>query len=85
MDTITLFRNALVLVVILSAPGLIVTTLLGVLISIVQGLFQIQDQALSYTVKVVALVTVLILSGRWMETEVVSLADQMFMLLARVR
>lgn len=85
MEAVTLFRDALILVVLLSAPALLVTTVLGVLISIVQGLFQIQDQALAYTVKVIALVTVLLLTGRWMQTEIVSLANQMFFLLSRVR
>ena len=56
MEAVTLFRDALILVVLLSAPALLVTTVLGVLISIVQGLFQIQDQALAYTVEVIALV-----------------------------
>jgi type III secretion protein S len=85
MEAVTLFRDALILVVLLSAPALLITTVLGVLISIVQGLFQIQDQALAYTVKVVALVVVLLLTGRWMQTEIVSLANQMFFLLGRVR
>lgn len=85
MTTITLFRDALVLIAILSAPALIVTTVLGVLVSLVQGLFQIQDQALSYAVKFVALVVVLLATGGWMQAEIVKLSDQMFAQLARVR
>jgi type III secretion protein S len=85
LDTITLFRDGLLLVALLSAPALIVTAVLGILISLVQGLFQIQDQALSYTVKLAALVVVLLLTGRWMQNEMVSLTSHMFFLLARVR
>lgn len=85
MDTVTLFRDGLVLVVLLSAPALVVTTVLGVLISLVQGLFQIQDQALSYTVKLVALVAILVLSGHWMHNEIVSFSDRAFALIGRVR
>lgn len=85
MESIVLFRDGLVLVVLLSAPVLLVTTVLGVLVSLVQGLFQIQDQALAYTVKVIALVVVLLLTGRWMQNELVSLTNQMFFLLGRVR
>lgn len=85
MDSIVLFRDGLLLVVVLSAPALLVTTILGVLVSLVQGLFQIQDQALSHTVKLVALVVVLLLTGRWMQNELVSLTQQMFHLLGRVR
>lgn len=85
MESIILFRDGLVLVVLLSAPVLLVTTVLGVLVSLVQGLFQIQDQALASTVKVIALIVVLLLTGRWMQDELVSLTNQMFFLLGRVR
>ena len=85
MDTITLFRDGLVLVVLLSGPALLVTTVLGVLVSLLQCLFQVQDQALSFTVKVVALVLVLLLTGRWMQNELVSLTNLMFVLVGRVR
>ncbi|WAC74571.1 flagellar biosynthetic protein FliQ [Roseateles sp. SL47] len=85
METITLFREALVMVVMLSAPALVVTTVLGVLVSLVQGLFQVQDQALSFTIKVVALVVVLLLTGQWMLTELFSLTNHMFVLLGQRR
>jgi type III secretion protein S len=85
VETVTLFRDGLVLVLLLSAPALVVTTLLGVLISLVQGLFQIQDQALSYTIKFIALTAVLILTGQWMQNEMVALSERMFFLLSRVR
>jgi len=85
MDTVTLFRDAMLLVAILSAPALIVTTILGILISLAQGLFQIQDQALSYTVKLIAFVAVLLVTGRWMQSELLALTNQMFFLLGRVR
>ncbi len=85
MDTLTLFRDGIMLVVILSAPALLVTTLLGVLVSLLQGLFQVHDQALAHTVKVAAMVVILLLTGGWMQTELVSLANQMFVLMGRVR
>lgn len=85
MDTITLFHEGLVLVVLLSAPILIVTAVLGILISLAQGLFQIQDQALSFTVKLVAFTVVLLITGRWMSHELLSLTDHMFALVGQVR
>lgn len=83
--TITLFRDSLILIAMLSAPALIVTTVLGILVSLVQGLFQIQDQALSYTVKFVAMVAVLLATGGWMQSEMLSLTHQMFQHLGQVR
>jgi type III secretion protein S len=85
MDTLTLFREGLMLVVMLSAPALIVTTILGVVISLLQGLFQVQDQALSFTVKVVALAVLLLVTGQWMLNELMLLTNHMFTLLAQRR
>lgn len=85
METITLLHEGLVLVVLLSAPALIATTVLGILISLVQGLFQIQDQALAYTVKLVAFSVVLLMTARWMNAELIALTNQMFAMVARVR
>jgi type III secretion protein S len=85
MDALTFFRDSILTVVILSAPALLVTTLLGVLVSLLQGLFQVHDQVLGHTVKVAAMVGVLLLTGGWMQTELMSLANQMFVLVARVR
>ncbi|SEK64160.1 type III secretion protein S [Roseateles sp. YR242] len=85
MDTVSLFHEALVMVVLLSAPALVVTTVVGIAVSLVQGLFQIQDQALSFTLKIVALVVVLLLTGPWMFAELLSLANHMFDLLGRRR
>lgn len=85
MNTVSLFHEALVMVVLLSAPTLVVTTVVGVVISLLQGLFQVQDQALSFAVKVVALVVVLLLTGSWMLNELFSLANHVFVLLGQRR
>ena len=85
MESAGLLREGLLLVVMLSAPALLVLTLLGILVSLVQGLFQVQDQALSHTVKVVALAIVLLVTSRWMLNELLSLANNTFLLMGRVR
>jgi type III secretory pathway component EscS len=85
MDSLTLFREALMTAALLSAPGLIVTTVCGVLVSVLQGLFQVQDQALSFTVKVAALTAVLLLTGPWMFNELLVLSNHMFTLLGQRR
>jgi type III secretion protein S len=85
VEAISLFHTGLMMVVILSIPALAVTTILGIIVSLVQGLFQVQDQALSYTVKVIALAATLVLTARWMQSELVGLTNQMFYLLGQVR
>ena len=85
MESIGLFREGLLVAVTLSAPALLVMTFFGIVISLIQGLFQVHDQALAHTVKVIALAVLLLLTARWMLNELVSLMNNMFVLLGRVR
>jgi type III secretion protein S len=85
MESVELLRNALVVIVMLSAPALIVATLIGIFVSLLQSLFQIQDQTLSFALKLVAICAVLFATGRWMQLEVLSLTQTAFDLMGRVR
>ena len=48
MEPIVLFKQGMLLVVVLSAPPLIVAVIVGVMTSLVQALMQIQDQTLPF-------------------------------------
>ena len=54
MEPIVLFKQGMLLVVVLSAPPLIVAVVVGVLTSLVQALMQVQDQTLPFGIKLVA-------------------------------
>lgn len=56
----------------LAAPVLIVTLVIGVAVSIVQTVTQIQEQSLSFVPKLIGAAGVLVLGGHWMLQEVVS-------------
>ena len=51
MEPIVLFKQGMLLVVVLSAPPLIVAVVVGVLTSLVQALMQVQDQTLPFGIK----------------------------------
>jgi type III secretion protein S len=85
MESIDLLRRAMIVIVMLSAPALIVATLIGVLVSLVQSLFQIQDQTLSFALKLVSICALLFATGRWMQLEMLTLTEAAFDLMARVR
>jgi type III secretion protein S len=85
MDAINLFHRALVLIVILSAPPLMVATVIGVGVSVVQTLFQIQDQTLPFFIKLVAVSITLALTVQWMQSEILLLANQVFITMGSVR
>ena len=66
------------LVVLLSAPPLLVAIGVGVFISLLQTVFQIQDQTLPFTVKLVAVAITLAITGTWIGGEIGLLSQSVF-------
>lgn len=62
--------QALLLILILSGPPIIVSMVLGLLVAIFQAATQIQEQTLSFTVKLFAVVFTIIGLGGWLGAEV---------------
>ena len=83
MDPIMLFKQGMLLVVVLSAPPLIVAVVVGVLTSLIQALMQIQDQTLPFGIKLVAVGITLALTGRWIGVELMQLTYLTFDMAAR--
>lgn len=83
MDPILLFKQGMLLVVVLSAPPLIVAVVVGVLTSLIQALMQIQDQTLPFGIKLVAVGITLALTGRWIGVELIQLTHLTFDMAAR--
>ncbi|AOA06793.1 MULTISPECIES: type III secretion system export apparatus subunit SctS [Pseudomonas] len=83
MDPVLLFKQGMLLVVVLSAPPLIVAVVVGVLTSLVQALMQVQDQTLPFGIKLVAVGVTLALTGRWIGVELIQLVNLTFDMAAR--
>ena len=84
MDILTLFRQGLMLVVILSAPPLVVAVIAGVIVSLVQAAMQLQDQTLPFCIKLMAVGVTLALTGRWVGVELMQLAQTAFAMMSTV-
>ena len=67
-ETLTVFKDALWLILKLSAPLLIASILVGLIISIFQAATQIHEQTLTFVPKIVAIAVLLIVLGSWMLT-----------------
>ena len=74
-DTLHYFQQSLWLAILFSAPPLLVATIVGLSISLIQAVTQIQDQTLPYVAKLVAISVTLALVGRWIGGELIRLAD----------
>lgn len=83
MEPIVLFKQGMLLVVVLSAPPLIVAVVIGVMTSLVQALMQVQDQTLPFGIKLVAVGITLIMTGRWIGVELIQLINLTFDMIGR--
>ncbi len=66
-------RNVIWTVVEVSAPLLIISLVIGLVVSIIQTITSIQEQTLTFVPKFIAIMLVLILFGGWMMNGMVDL------------
>jgi flagellar biosynthetic protein FliQ len=62
----------------LAAPALLTALAVGVLISVIQSMTQIQEVTLSFVPKAAAVAIVLVITGNWMLTEFVQATHALF-------
>ena len=75
----TLTYQALLLIIILSGPPIVVSMVLGLTVAIFQAATQIQEQTLSFTVKLIATILTLIFLGGWLSAQVVQFTNSILM------
>lgn len=73
-----LTAQALTLVLVLSLPPIIAATLMGLLVSLLQALTQVQEQTLSFAVKLVVVTAVLLLTMSWIGAELLRFTGYVF-------
>ena len=78
-------NEALVLVLMLSMPPIIVATVVGVVVSLIQALTQIQEQTLGFGIKLLVVSAVLLLTASWVGSEMYKFTEQIFTILPSVR
>lgn len=69
-EVIAIASDALFLVIKVSAPVLLISLIVGLVISIFQTVTSIQEQTLTFVPKIIAVFLSLILIGNWMLTEI---------------
>lgn len=62
----------------LSLPAIIVAAVVGLLVSLFQALTQIQEQTLPFAFKLVSIVVVLLLTARWIGSELIMYTEELF-------
>lgn len=75
---LTLTQNTLILTLILSTPILIISMVVGLVISIFQAVTQIQEATLTFVPKIIAGILTMIILLPWMLNMFVSRVNEMF-------
>ncbi|MBC7599800.1 MAG: type III secretion system export apparatus subunit SctS [Polaromonas sp.] len=70
--------KALLLVLWLSLPPIVVASVVGTLFSLFQALTQIQEQTLSFAIKLIAVGITLFLTARWVGGEIFNYTVSLF-------
>lgn len=70
--------QALLMIMIVSAPPILISMLAGLVVAIFQAATQIQEQTLSFTVKLAAALLVLLLMGGWIGAYLIQFALNIF-------
>ncbi|WP_298067822.1 type III secretion system export apparatus subunit SctS [uncultured Mailhella sp.] len=70
--------QALYLVLIISLPPIVIASVIGILVSLLQAVTQLQEQTLTFGVKLVCVVVTIFLMGGWMSGELLRYADEIF-------
>lgn len=68
-NVVAIANEALYLIIITSAPVLIVSLIIGLIISIFQTVTSIQEQTLTFVPKIIGVFVTLMIVGQWMLTE----------------
>ncbi len=70
--------QALLLILILSGPPILISMTFGLFVAIFQAATQIQEQTLSFTVKLVAVIMTLIFLGGFLSAQIMQFANTIF-------
>jgi flagellar biosynthesis protein FliQ len=77
-DLNTILQQSLYLVILVSAPPVLMALLVGVLVAVFQATTQLQEQTLSFAPKLVSVLGVLALAGPWIGNQLVRFTYHVF-------
>ncbi|MFZ6018028.1 MAG: flagellar biosynthesis protein FliQ [Chloroflexota bacterium] len=74
----TLAQKAITMALILAGPVMLVSLLVGSLISLVQAATQINEPTLSFVPKMIGIILVLVILGSWMLQQILVFTAELF-------
>ncbi len=83
-EVISIMQQALYMVIILSAPMLIIGMVVGIAVSIFQAATQIHEQTLAFVPKIISIFVTLIIFGPWLLKQIVTFTEKLFSSIERI-
>ncbi len=77
-EVLEVMRDAIYVLILISAPMMIVALIVGLIIAIIQALTQIQEATLTFVPKVLAMLVVLVLTLPYMVDQLTSLNNRLY-------
>ena len=77
-QVVQLAYQGLLLILILSAPPVLISMFLATIVAVFQAATQIQEQTLSFVVKLVSVVLTLMFMGPWLGGQIMGFAANIF-------
>lgn len=81
---IALASEALWLILLLSLPPLLASLVVGLVISLLQALTQVQEQTLTFVPKIIATIVVLIISANFILDRLLAFSHKVFAAMSKV-
>jgi type III secretion protein S len=75
---VIILQQALMLLLVVAAPAVLTAAGVGLIVAIIQSTTQIQDQSISQSLKMAAVVIVLAIAGAWMGGSIKDFAQRVF-------
>ena len=81
MEVVDILREGVGVALRIGAPLLILSMLVGILVAIFQAVTQIHEQSLSFILKMIGVVAVLLVGGGWMLETLLDFSRSLFTLM----
>ncbi len=78
MTILAITREAMALMLVLSLPPIIVASVLGVVVSLLQAITQVQEQTLSFAIKLLGVTLTLVMMASWIGRELLVYTARIF-------
>ncbi len=77
-SVVELIKQSMFLVLMVSLPPIFVASIVGILFSLFQAITQLQEQTLSFGIKLIAVSITLFLAAGWMTAQIIQVANTIF-------